>query len=133
MSRLPTAFFCSHHIKLTVNNFDSMLMYSIVNVIFYAASLSIDGWWILLMLAQAIPIFTLVPRFILNLRELYARDLQGRRGSDIDTAFGLSSTPGHGPVASAIMFAEGGQNEGEEQGEEIQMEERDIRSAASGA
>ena len=85
------------------------------------------------MLAQAIPIFTLVPRFILNLRELHARDLQGRRGSDIDTAFGLSSTPDHGPVASAIMFAEGGQNEGEEQREEIQMGDKEIRSGGSGA
>ena len=112
---------------------NSMLMYSIINLTFYIAYLSLDGWWILLMLAEWIPIFTLVPRFILNLRELYARDLQGRRGSDIDTAFGLTSASSHGPVASAIMFAEGAQNEGEEQGEEIQMEERGFRSAGSGA
>ena len=112
---------------------NSMLLYAAVTVTCHTTSLSIDGWWILLVVAEYIPIFTLVPRFILNLRDLYAHDLQGRRGSNIDTAFGLSSTPGHGPVASAIVFAEDGQNEGGEQGEEIQMEERETRSAGSGA
>ena len=112
---------------------NSMLLYAAVTVMFDATRLSISGWWILLGVAEYIPIFTLVPRFILNLRELYARDLQGRRGSDIDTAFGLTSASSHGPVASAIMFAEGAQNEGEEQGEEIQMEEREFRSAGGGA
>ena len=111
---------------------NSTLIYRIVNVMFYAGNLPIDGWWILLMVGSSIPIFTLVPRFILNLREFYARDLQGRRGSDIDTAFGLTSTSSHGPTASAIMFASGGQNEGREQGDEIQMEEREIHSACNG-
>ena len=110
-----------------------MLMYAIANVISDAASLSIDEWWILLAVAEYIPIFTLVPRFILNLRELYAHDLQGRRGSKIDTAFGLTSASSHGPVVSTIMFAEVGQNEDREQGEEIQMEEWEIRSGDSGA
>ena len=106
---------------------NSVLMYSVVGLA--AANISIDGWWILVLLAEWIPMFTLVPRFILNLRELYARDLQGRRGSNIDTAFGLTSASSHGPVASVIVFAEDGQNEGEE----IEMEERDIWSAGSAA
>ena len=110
---------------------NSTLMYSILNLIFYAVGLSIDGQVILSVAADYIPLFTLVPRFILNLRELYARDYNGRRGSNIDTAFGLTSS--HGPVVSAIVFAEDGQNEGGEQGEEIQMEEREIRSGGSGA
>ena len=108
---------------------NSTLMYSIIDLTFYADSLSVDEWWMVLLVAQVAPMFTLVPRFILNLRELYAHDLQGRRGSNIDTAFGLTSASSHGPVASVIMFAEDGQNEGEE----IQMEERDIRSAGGGA
>ena len=112
---------------------NSTLMYSILNLIFYAVSLSIDGQVILLVAADYIPIFTLVPRFILNLRELYARDCNGGRGSNIDTAFGLTSASSHGPVASAIVFAEDEQNEGGEQGEEIQMEEWEIRSGGSGA
>ena len=95
---------------------NSILLYATVIVMFNAANIPNDGWWILWPLAQSIPIITLVPRFILNLRELYARDLQGRRGSDIDTAFGLASAASNGPVVSDMMFADGGQNEGEEQG-----------------
>ena len=85
---------------------NSVLTYSIVNLI--AVNLSINGWGILLLLGEWIPISTLVPRFILNLRELYAYDLQGRRGSNIDTAFGLTSASSHG------LFVEDGRNEGEE-------------------
>ena len=112
---------------------NSMLLYAAVNVMFDTANIPIDGWWILLLVAQNIPMFTLVPRFILNLRELYAHDLQGRCGSDIDIAFGLTSASCYGPVTSAIMFADGGHSDGEEQSEEIQMEEREIRGAGSGA
>ena len=103
-----------------------MLMYSIVNLTFYAVSLSINAWWIMLLVAQVVPMFTFVPRFILNLRALHARDC---RGSNIDTAFGLMSVSSHAPVVSAIVFAEGGENEGEE----MEMEERDIWSVGSGA
>ena len=92
-----------------------------------------------------IPQFTLVPRFVLSLRALYAQDVQGRRGSDIDTAFGLGLSSDHGAAGSAIVFAAGGQNEEEEQGEdhveercvghgeEIQMEDREMQSVGSGA
>ena len=79
---------------------------------------------------EYIPPYTLVPRFILSLRKLYARDLRGRPGSEIDTAFGFTSVSGHGAGASAIMFAEGGQNVGSEQDEEIQMEEWESRGAS---
>lgn len=57
----------------------------------------------------------------------------GRSGSDIDTGFGLTSASGHDVVASMIVFADDGQNEGLEQGEEIQMEAREIRSAGDDA
>ena len=81
-------------------------------------------------MAQCIPAFTLVPRFILSLRELYARDVQGRRGSNIDTAFGLASVSTHGALTT-IMFADGRQNGELEQSEEISLEERSNRSAGS--
>ena len=102
------------------------MLYSVANV-------PSGRWWLLLGIPQNIPPFILVPRFILNLRELYTRDLQGRRESNIDTAFGLTSAPVHSAAVSAIMFVDGGQNEGLEQGEEIQMEERELRSTSSGA
>ena len=97
-----------------------------------------NGWPVILVVAMGfIPPYTLVPRFILNLRKLYVRDIRGIYGSDIDTAFGFTSAPDRGAAASTIVFAGGGQNEGpiegEERGEEIQMEKRDIRSAGDGA
>ena len=40
----------------------------------------------------------------MGLRELYARDVQGRCGGGFDTGFGLSS--GYGAGGMAIMFAD---------------------------
>ena len=93
-----------------------------------------DGWrQIPIGIMELLPPFILVPRFALTLRKVYARDLQGRRGSEIDTAFGLGSAVGRGAVASAIMFADAGENEGEVQGEEIQLEARETSSPGSSA
>ena len=75
-------------------------------------------------MVEYVPGVILVPRLILSLGKLYARDLRSRGGSDIDTAFGFISASSHGAAASAIMFADGGQDEGVEQGEDIQMGER---------
>lgn len=84
-----------------------------------------DTWaTIPLGMIEYVPAFTLVPRFLLNLRELYARDLRGRCGGDIDTAFGLSSSFGRNAIASAIMFAEAGDNDGEQRNEGIRLGER---------
>ena len=111
---------------------NSILTFALVNVLMFTGNVSMDGWRVILLATiQYLPAFTLVPRFILSLRKLYARDLQGRRGSEIDTAFGLTSASGRGAVASAIMFADAGQNEGLEQGDEIQMEDREIRGTSS--
>lgn len=111
---------------------NSILVMSLVGILYDVAGIPPGGWWILLDMTQYIPPFTLVPRFILGLRAVYARDLQGRRGSDIDSAFGLSSGSVHGATATAIVFADGGQNEGEEQDEEIQMVERTRNDLGSG-
>ena len=67
-----------------------------------------------------VPIFTLTPRFIMSLRELYARDVQGRRGGGIDTGFGLSSSS-CGAGRMAVMIAD---LERLEDTEEIPMEVR---------
>ena len=49
-----------------------------------------DGWQVLTTVIQQTLPFTLFPRLVLSLRRLYMRDLEGRRGSYIDTAFGLT-------------------------------------------
>lgn len=57
-----------------------------------------------MVILQYLPMYILTPRFILSIRELYARDIQERRGEGIDTGFGLSS--GCGAVRTAIVFAD---------------------------
>lgn len=104
---------------------DSILISSLLSILYYSTIPS-DGFWQLLNVLEYVPPFTLVPRFILSLRALYARDLQRIRGGDIDTAFGLTSRSGYDVAASAIVFAEAGENEGlvQSEGEVIQLEER---------
>lgn len=56
---------------------------------------------------EYVPVFTLTPRFILSVRALYARDLQG--GSvphGIDTEFSFTPVSGGGIRESVIVFAE---------------------------
>jgi len=64
-----------------------------------------------LIAVATVPLFTLTPRFIMNIRELYVRDSQGRWDRDIDTGFGLSNGAGIGVGVSTtigtIAFAEG--------------------------
>lgn len=79
---------------------------------------------------EEIPPYVLVPRFILNLRKLHAHDLQGRRGSYIDTVFGLESAAGQ---SASIIFVGRGQNESQEEGEGIQMEARETRGGGTGS
>lgn len=68
-----------------------------------------------------VPLYTLTPRFVMNVRELYALDTQGRCDRDIDTGFGLSFGAGRGVGMSTTIgtmaFAEGG-GIGELDGEE---------------
>ena len=113
---------------------NSMLPYPLINLLISTGDFPTNGWWqVLIGVVQYIAPFTLVPRFVLSLRELYARDLKGRVGGDIDTAFGLTSESGRGAALSAIKFAASAQNEGDDQGEEIQMEVREVHGGGSSA
>ena len=76
----------------------------------------------LLSILQVVPLFTLTPRFIISIRELYARDAQCGRGEGIDTGFGLTS--GRGAVETTMVFAGAGQNESPEDIEEVPREVR---------
>lgn len=67
-----------------------------------------------MVILEYVPIYTLTPRFILSVRELYARDVRGRR-EGIDTGFGLSISG-----ATTMEFADG-QRESSEDVEEIMM------------
>ena len=87
-------------------------------------------WWIV---PGFVPILTLVPRFILNLRTLCARDVEGRYGTAFDTAFGLTFI-GLGAAATSTAYADGGQDVREsEQDEDVATEERRMYSVSSAA
>lgn len=75
----------------------------------------------LLLILEYVPMFTLTPRFIVSIRELYARDVQDRRGGGIDTGFGLSFS-GRGAVGTGNAITDVEQNEGSENVEEIPRE-----------
>lgn len=61
---------------------------------------------------EYVPLYTLTPRFILSIRELHARDVQGRRGEGIDSGFGLAissrSAGGTAVVLDVAQDEEGG-------------------------
>ena len=76
----------------------------------------------LLGILQVVPLFTLTPRFIISIQELYAHDVRCRHGDGIDTGFGLTSS--HGAVEMMIVFAGAGQNGGLEDIEEVPREVR---------
>ena len=98
---------------------NSILSYALTAMLLNLELVPIDGWSLMLLVPlHYIPTFTLVPRFILDLRKLYARDLRGRRGN-IDTAFGFVSDI----AVSTMAFADTLQEDEEEQVNEMQMEE----------
>jgi hypothetical protein len=91
-----------------------------MNVLSVSGVAPTGGWQLVpLVILEYVPIYTLTPRFILNLRELYARDVRGRREGKVDTGFGLSSP---GPDGMVMVFADAGQNEGLGDIEEMLME-----------
>jgi hypothetical protein len=100
----------------------SIFVFSLIDLLGFLGKLPTSGWQaILLFLLAYVPLFTLVPRFIVSIREMYARDVHRGRGDGIDTGFGLMSS-GCNAGGTAIVFADVGQNEGLEDVEEIPME-----------
>ena len=95
---------------------NSVLLFALFTLLSDAGIQTADGWLTLVAggLEQTPPV-TLIPRFILSLRELYAHEVQV---GNIDTAFGFGSEFVHGTVRSTVRFVD------VRQGEEIQMEER---------
>ena len=70
----------------------SILLFILIELLNVYGYVPTDGWHFdLMLMLQYVPMFTLTPRFILSIRELYALDVQGRRGGGVDTGFGLSA------------------------------------------
>ncbi|KAF8135063.1 hypothetical protein EV363DRAFT_1322397 [Boletus edulis] len=102
-------------VKQGMLSFLAILLFNLVNVLYLFGKAPIGGWQLLLLVAlEYVPIYTLTPRFILSMREMYARNTQKPEG--IDTAFGLS-------VAGTTMeFVAAGQDRCSEDIEEIARE-----------
>ncbi|KAF8553298.1 hypothetical protein OG21DRAFT_1497777 [Imleria badia] len=108
-------------VKQGILYFIAVFLFTIINVLSALEKLPSAGWQlILLLIVELVPMYTLTPRFILSMRELYARDVQvgHASGGGIDTGFGLSVS---GRSGTAIVFADAGQDEDVE---EIPMDVR---------
>ncbi|KAF8557368.1 hypothetical protein OG21DRAFT_308140 [Imleria badia] len=107
------------------------LLYNIINMLYILGGMSYSYWpqWLSYLFSAAtnVPLYTLAPRFVMNIRELYVLDMQGRCDRDIDTGFGLSSGAGHGVGGSTtigtIAFVEGGGSGGVDDEEMATAEE----------
>lgn len=98
----------------------SVLLFTFIRLLAVSGKLPMGGWYLIPLFVLAdIPVFTLTPRFILSMRELYARDSRGRRGSGVDTGFGLGSS-GFGSE-TMIVFADNREGVALEGVEEIAM------------
>ncbi|KAF8135064.1 hypothetical protein EV363DRAFT_1257036 [Boletus edulis] len=99
-------------VKQGMLSFLAIFLFNLVNVLYLFGKAPTGGWQLLVLLAlEFVPIYTLTPRFILSMREMYARDT--RRSEGIDTAFGLSLSE------ATMTFAVAGQNGRSEEIEEI--------------
>ncbi|KAI9457051.1 hypothetical protein HD554DRAFT_1830403 [Boletus coccyginus] len=100
-----------------------MLGWNVVNTLFAWGNFELVGWQIIFVgFVETVPIATMAPRFVLSMRELYARDVRGGRRDGIDTGFGFSALASHGTSRSAMVFADGGRRNEDLNGEEIPME-----------
>ena len=116
--------------ELTAAFCHSVFLFSLINALTTSEKLPTEGWQVLFIL-EYVPVFTLSPRFIMSIRELYTHDVQGRRGEGIDTGFGLSSDCGAG--RSTIVFVDVEQNEGSEHIEEVPRGVATTSSSGPGA
>ncbi|KAF8553295.1 hypothetical protein OG21DRAFT_1485495 [Imleria badia] len=109
-------------IKQGILSFLVVLLFNLINVLSVSGTAPTGGWKVVvLVILEYVPIYTLTPRFILNMRELYAHDVQGRRGEGIDTGFGVSLS-GRDAGGMEMVFADVEQNEELDDVEEIPME-----------
>ena len=88
-----------------------IFLFDLVDTLVASGKFPTAGWQLIsLAILEAVPIYTLTPRFIMSVRELYTRDIQGRCVSGFDSGFGLSLAS-RDAVGTAITFADIEENE----------------------
>ncbi|KAF8418117.1 hypothetical protein L210DRAFT_3579911 [Boletus edulis BED1] len=113
--------------------FLAVFLYALLNLLFFVANVPLTGWKVLPVgILQNVPVLTLSSRFILSLRALYARDVQGR---GIDSEFGFTSVDVRSVGGIAFARADAGQSEEDvlEHDEDIQLVERETQSGVGSA
>ncbi|KAF8442255.1 hypothetical protein L210DRAFT_3536164 [Boletus edulis BED1] len=102
--------------------FLAIFLFALLNVLGALGKLPTGGWQaIVLFIVELVPMYTLIPRFILSMRELYARGVQVGNEGGIDSGFGLSVS---GRAGAAMVFADVEQNEDDVEEPGIPMEDR---------
>ena len=91
--------------KLTKTFCPSIFSITLLGLLNLLGELPTGGWSLLFPFLFYAPVYTLTPRFILKIRELYAHKAQDTRGEEIDNGFGLS-TVGSGVIGTEIAFAD---------------------------
>ncbi|KAF8431052.1 hypothetical protein L210DRAFT_3003901 [Boletus edulis BED1] len=109
----------------------AILFNSAIYLLYNSLSSIRQGPGILLATAFAyVFLYTLTPRFVMNIRELYVLDTQGRGDIHIDTGFGLSSRVGRdiggSTTIGTIAFAEVGATSRWEDAEETATDEESM-------
>lgn len=83
----------SLYAQLTFNFDYSTFLANSISVLFSEIGSSSGGSLLSpLCLVEYVPVITLIPWFIMSIRELHAHDVQGRRGEGIDSGFDLSTS-----------------------------------------
>lgn len=91
----------------------SIILWNLINTLYDFGNLSAMGpkQWVPLSLMQILPMSTLAPRFVLNIREMCGRStvyVGLGSGHGIDTGFGLTVLSNDGLGRSVIIFADSG-------------------------
>ena len=119
----------------TVLTTNSVLAYAIICQLASTGRIPRDGRLVMYVAMQQTLPYMLFPRFVLSLREMYAQELQGRRGDGIDSAFGLGQSQ-HAASGHPVLFAGISRNTKGDDGMEMEMEmelrsQRDVTNVSA--
>lgn len=82
-------------------------MLNLLNLLASFNMLPNEAWFTILYLpAELVPAYTLTPRFILSIRELYAQSIQSGHSTRMDSGFGLSGGSGVTTTGMTTMVFE---------------------------
>jgi len=105
--------------------FFAFFLLNLLNLLYGFHMLPKEGWFTILYLpAELVPAYTLTPRFVLSIRELYVRSIENGHSSKIDAGFGLSGRFGTTTTGTTTMaFEDSVANIGLEETEEVPLQE----------